>query len=87
MSDCANGGRNVYEVPPFGKGEPGVLYQHALYSHEFYEGLSAIQVSGIRFYREGFEVLYVVEDGVTTGVIVEGRYFAADDREAPPESR
>ena len=32
--------------------EPGVLYQHPLYTRKFYECLTAIEVQGIRFNRE-----------------------------------
>ena len=66
------------KVPKAKDREPNVLYQHPLYSHEFYEGLIAIQVSGIRFYREDFEVVYDVQDGRITGVTVEGQHFTAD---------
>ena len=82
MSDCRHGGRDVYAAPKAEEREPGVLYQHPLYSHEYYEGLLAIQVSGIRFYREDFEVVYDLKDGKITGVTVEGLHFTIDKEAA-----
>ena len=40
-------------VPPASKREQGVLYQHPLYDKAFYEHLTAIEVHGIRFVRDG----------------------------------
>lgn len=75
MSDCST---NAWKVPATEEREPNVLYQHPLYSHEYYEGLLAIQVSGIRFYREDFDVIYDVENGRITGVTVDGQHFTKD---------
>lgn len=80
MSDCRHGGRDVYAVPKPEKREPGVLYQHPLYSHEFYEGLMAIQVSGIRFYREDFDIVYNMKNGKIAGVTIGGLHFKIDKR-------
>ena len=46
MSDFGPG------VPKPEDREPGVLYQHPLYDREYYEGLEAIEVCGVRFVRE-----------------------------------
>jgi hypothetical protein len=51
MSDCANGGRNVYAIPKPDEREIGVLYMHPTYSKRFYEELKAIEVYGVRFER------------------------------------
>jgi len=75
MSDCST---NAWKVPPMAEREPTVLYQHPVYSHEYYQGLLAIQVSGIRFYREDFDVIYDVENGRITGVTVDGQHFTKD---------
>lgn len=48
MSDCS---KNAWGMPKPGEGEEGVLYMHPLYSKEFYEGLKAIEVQGVRFER------------------------------------
>ena len=75
MSDCSP---NAWEIPGVEKREPGVLYQHQLYTNEYYQGLLAIQVGGVRFYREDFDVVYDVENGRVTGVTVDGQHFTKD---------
>ena len=42
---------NTWGIPKSGEREEGVLYMHPLYSKEFYEGLKAIEVQGVRFER------------------------------------
>ena len=60
MSDCS---RRAWSVPKPDEREPGVLYQHQLYSREFYEGLDAVEACGIRFERRRECMLEVGYEG------------------------
>jgi|GEM_PF-5489007 hypothetical protein len=48
MSDCRNGGRNVYRIPE--DREPGVLYDHGQPNYDYLQA-RAIVVGGVRFER------------------------------------
>ena len=52
MDDYIDKAYSAFCVPKPSEREKGVLYMHPTYSKEYYEGLDAIEVYGVRFVRE-----------------------------------
>lgn len=78
MSDCANGGRNVYRIPE--ERQPNVLYAQG-HPNVDYSQIEAIEVDGQRFERRKKAWKVIAEECDHRGASV--RYLACSECCAP----